>query len=382
MALRRARVLCPEAVFLSGHLDDYLERSRNVLRLLEERAPRVLPRSIDEFAIDLTGCERLLGDPHTLAASLREAILSEIGLSNTIGLAGTPLVAKVASARGKPEGFLAIPLGGEAAYLAPLPLRALPGIGPKTEIRLRELGLQTIGALARLDPEILRTALGAMGETLGQRARGGTPRLAQKQAIVPFVGQDDGAKELLRDGLFGRQGEHEAKRLPKSLSRERTFAEDQDDALVLDAALVRLVETAVAALRVQKLRGRTLAIHVRYADLRTVSRHVRISRDAEEHQVLAQGRRLLGRLLERRLRIRRLGVGFLGLYPALEQLELFDGPQARSRRALGHALDRVRTRFGWESMRFGAGLVYQPGSRELGSGEPRSREPRLRERGP
>lgn len=385
MALRQARVLCPNAVFVSGHFDDYLERSRAVLRILEDCTPRVLPRSIDEFAIDLTGCERLLGEPEALSRDLRREILRETGLSCTIGLAGTPLVAKIASATAKKaagsklpglvglesatsagvdsahasweRGFLSVPLGQEAQFLAPLPLRALPGIGPKTEIRLRELGLQVLGDVARLDPEILRNALGAMGETLSQRARGGRPRLKLGRAVVPFVGQDDGAKDLIRDGLFGRpkEGTRE-QRLPKSLSRERTFAEDQDAAEVLDAALVRLVEATVAGLRVQQLRGRTLALHVRYADLSTVSRHTRVPNDAEEHQVLALARGLLSRLLERRLRIRRLGVGFLNLYSSVEQLDLFEGPQARSRRALGHALDRVRTRFGWESMRFGAGL--------------------------
>jgi len=385
MALRRARVLCPNAVFVSGHFDDYLERSRAVLRVLEERTPRVLPRSIDEFAIDLTGCERLLGEPEALIRDLKRALLQETGLSCTVGLAGTPLVAKIASATAKKaagsklpglaglesavsvgassaeasweRGFLSVPLGHEAEFLAPLPLRALPGIGPKTEVRLRELGLQRLGDLARLDPEILRSALGAMGETLSQRARGGRPRLEVRRAVVPFVGQDDGAKDLLRDGLFGRPKEGtRQQQLPKSLSRERTFAEDQDDAQVLDAALVRLVEATVAGLRVQQLRGRSLALHVRYADLSTVSRHARVPKDAEEHQVLELARGLLSKLLERRLRIRRLGVGFLNLYSSVEQLSLFEGPKARSRRALGHALDRVRTRFGWESMRFGAGL--------------------------
>lgn len=385
MALRRAKVLCPNAVFVSGHFDDYLERSRAVLRILEERTPRVLPRSIDEFAIDLTGCERLLGQPEEVIRGIKRALLEETGLSCTVGLAGTPLVAKIASATAKKSagsklpglggleaavssaassseaswerGFLSVPLGHEAEFLAPLPLRALPGIGPKTEARLRELGLQRLGDLASLDPEILRSALGVMGETLSQRARGGRARLEVRRTVVPFVGQDDGAKDLLRDGLFGRpkEGTRE-QRLPKSLSRERTFAEDQDDAEVLDAALVRLVEATVAGLRVQQLRGRTLALHVRYADLSTVSRHTRVPKDAEEHQVLELARGLLERLLQRRLRIRRLGVGFLNLYSSVEQLDLFEGPQARSRRALGHALDRVRTRFGWESMRFGAGL--------------------------
>lgn len=383
MALRRARVLCPNAVFVAGHFDDYLERSRAVLRILEERTPRVLPRSIDEFAIDLTGCERLLGKPEVVIRDLKRALLEETGLSCTVGLAGTPLVAKIASATAKKSagsklpglggleaaassaassseaswerGFLYVPLGHEAEFLAPLPLRALPGIGPKTEVRLRELGLQRLGELASLDPEILRSALGVMGETLSQRARGGRARLEVRRAVVPFVGQDDGAKDLLRDGLFGRPKEG-AQQRPKSLSRERTFAEDQDDAEVLDAALVRLVEATVAGLRVQQLRGRTLAVHVRYADLSTVSRHARVPKDAEEHQVLQLARGLLDRLLQRRLRVRRLGVGFLNLYSSVEQLDLFEGPQARSRRALGHALDRVRTRFGWESMRFGAGL--------------------------
>lgn len=358
MALRRARALCPQARFVSGHFDEYLRASRRVLALLEGRLPRVVPRSIDEFSLDLTGCERLLGDPSRLVEGLRVTLRLETGLDSTVGLAGTPLTAKVASSQAKPNGFLCIVPGSEADFLAPLPLRSLPGVGPKTELRLRELGLRRIGDLAQLDPRVLRAALGAAGESLGVRARGGLARLDERAPAMPFVGKDDGAKEVLRDGLFGRSPEGE--RVARSLSRERTFLEDQDDQGVLDAALVRLVEQAVGSLRVQGLRARSLAVHVRYADLKTISKHLRLPPEAEEDQVLQLGRRLLGALLERRLRIRRLGVALLNLYPAAEQLTLFEGPGARSRRALGHTLDRVRTRFGWESMRLGAGLVDSP----------------------
>ncbi|MGE0707409.1 MAG: DNA polymerase IV [Planctomycetota bacterium] len=370
MALRRAHALCPDAVFVPGSFAHYLERSRQVQALLEERVPRVIPRSIDEFDLDLTGTERLLGDPGALTEDLRAAIRARTGLSCSAGLAATPLVAKVAAAERKPGGFLRVPPGDEEAFLAPLPLHKLPGVGPRTEERLRELGLSTVGELARVDPALLQSALGARGAQLGERARGGAARLETGRAVIlPFFAADTAAAR--REGGPGRAGQSRggapsddaagedaggegAGRGPRSLSRERTFAEDQDDRRVLDAALVRLVEQAVAGLRVQGLRARCLAVRVRYADLRAVSRQARLPLDAEEQRVTALARRLLDRLLERRLRVRRLGVALSKLVVQHEQLQLFEGPRDRSRRALGQALDAIRTRHGFESVHFAA----------------------------
>lgn len=348
MALRRAWALCPQAAFVSGSPERYLELSRAVLGILEERTPRVVPRSIDEFDVDLTGCERLLGAPLGVAHRLRAEIGRTTRLTSSVGLAGTPLTAKVATNECKPDGLLQVELGGEAAFLAPLPIRKLPGVGPKTEDRLRELGIRTVGDLAALDLDVVKNALGARGEQLVQRARGGTPRLQERTPILmPFTQAGACAPEL--------EERPREDALPQSLSRARTFAEDQDDRLVLDAALVRLVERATAALRVQKLRARSLAVVVRYADLKTVSRRVRVPRGAQEHRLLALARRVLERLLERRLRIRRLGVAFSGLTREYEQLQLFEGPQARSKRALGQAMDRIRDKHGWGSVRLGSG---------------------------
>lgn len=346
MALRRALALCPQATFVSGSFHNYLARSRQVLDILEARVPRVVPRSIDEFDLELTGCERLLGDPRALVESLRREIHAQTGLTCSAGLAGSPLCAKVAAGHRKPDAFLPIPPGGEAEFLAPLPLRDLPGVGPRTEERLRELGLSTVGELAAIDEEVLLAALGARGAQLGERARGGRPRLPRGRAVaVPFLGQDATPESL---------ASQQEVQLPRSLSRSRTFAEDQDDRIVLDAALLRLVEQAVAGLRVKRLRARSLALHVRYADLRVVSRHARIPREAEELRVVNLARRLLERLLERRLRVRRLGVALLNLVEHHEQLTLFEGPESRSRRALGHALDTIRGRHGFDSIHFAA----------------------------
>jgi DNA polymerase-4 len=356
-ALRRAKALCPQAIFVSGSPELYVDLSRTVRRLLVERTPRVIPRSIDEFDIDLTGCERLLGDLTAYARSLQQVVRDETGLPNTMGMAAAPLVAKVAAGEHKPEGFHRVPWGDEAAFLAPLDIRKLPGVGPRTEERLLELGVRTIGELAALDADPVREALGNRGLELHARAHGGPRKLAPERP-----GAGSFAHGWALGGFGGAQAEEAARAtttaelLPRSLSRARTFAEDQDERRLLDAALVRLVENATAALRVRKLRARTLTVSVRYADLRDVSRSRRLPREAEENAVLTAARALLEQLLQRRLRLRRLGVAFHGLSLAYEQLRLFEGPQARSQRALGLALDRVRERHGYEAVRFGGGL--------------------------
>lgn len=354
MALRRAGALCPGAVFLDGHAEAYLDRSRRVRALLEARVPRVVPRSLDEFDLDLTGCERVLGDPLLVARRLQDEVRAALGLPCTVAVAGTPLVAKVAAGEWKPAGVGRVPPGEEAAWLAPLAIRKLPGVGPRTEARLLGLGVTTIGELAALSPGLVRGALGEHGLSLQARARGGEPRLeARARSELSWLGP------FARHDLDPARARQEASSAgaAKSISRQRTFAEDQDEAGVLDAALVRLVEDATAALRVERLRARSLEVSVRWTDLVDEQRRARLPREGEEEAVLLRARELLARLLHRRMRVRRLGVGFHGLVSAHEQRLLFQGPEARSRRALGLALDAVRARFGYEAVRFGSGLT-------------------------
>lgn len=361
MALRRAGALCPRAVFLDGHPEAYLDCSQRVRALLVARVPRVVPRSLDEFDLDLTGCERVLGDPLEVGRRLRAEVLSTVGLPCTVAVAGTPLVAKVAAGEAKPAGLIRVPAGEEAAWLAPLPIGKLPGVGPRTESRLQALGVTTVGELAALPETLVRGALGGQGLALRERARGGTPRLeAQARGFASWLGPFATGQALAHAERAQRpapsEAAEEASPLARSISRQRTFGEDQDDAAVLDAALVRLVEDATAALRVERLRARSVEVSVRWTDLKDELRRARLPREGEEEAVLARARALLARLLRRRMRVRRLGVGFHGLVCAHEQRLLFQGPAARSRRALGLALDTVRTRFGWEAVRFASGL--------------------------
>lgn len=355
-ALRHAHVLCPKARFVSGNPETYLQLSRRVRELLEARTPRVVPRSIDEFDVDLSGCERLLGDLGAYARRLQGEVLSRIGLSCSVGVAGTPLVAKVAADAEKPAGFVLVEPGGEAAYLAPLPIRDLPGVGPVSEGQLVELGVRSIGDLAALDPELLRRALGARGLDLGQRARGGLPRL-------PKVHQSAGSFAIgwgLNPAEATPVEASVEASLPRSLSRERTFGTDQDDRHVLDAALVRLIESAACTLRTRRLAARTLAVGVRYADLVDTSHSRRLPKDPDEAVWIELARELLAKLLRRRQRIRRVRVAFHGITLRPEQRLLFEGePDARNRQALGRAVDSVRSRHGWEALRWASGFDGQ-----------------------
>ncbi|MFQ6672810.1 MAG: DNA polymerase IV, partial [Candidatus Tectimicrobiota bacterium] len=226
MPIARARRLCPHAVFLRGDFARYRRASRRVFRCFEPYTPKVESLGLDEAYLDLTGCGRLLGHPMAVAARLQREILSAAGLPCSIGVASSRLVAKVASGLAKPRGLLRIPPGAEAAFLSPLPLHRLPGVGPATLRALRALGLTTVGDLAALDRSLLERTFGqAAGASLWRRAR----------------------------GLDSPRGPFTPSEMPKSIGRERTFAEDVHDRNRIEATLSALVQRSATAMRAQGL---------------------------------------------------------------------------------------------------------------------------------
>jgi DNA polymerase-4 len=172
MPLRTAARLCPQAVFLDGRHDLYAEWSDRVAAILEKYSPTVEMTSIDEAYLDLAGTERLHGPPLVAAHKLEREIWEVTGLPCSVGLAATRLVAKVASDQAKPRGLLWVPGGSEPAFLAPLPVRRIPGIGKVTEAALGALGIETVGQLAEVPREKLEEVFGQWGTALYRKARG------------------------------------------------------------------------------------------------------------------------------------------------------------------------------------------------------------------
>ncbi|CAN5126907.1 DNA polymerase IV [soil metagenome] len=324
MPIGEAYRRCPGAVYLPGHPDLYARAARAVRRVFRRFTPAVEPVSIDEAYLDLSGTERLFGPPAETAGRIRVAIRAETRLPASMGLATSKVVAKIASDLAKPEGFLNVWPGREAAFLAPLPIERMPGIGPATRARLAEFNLRTLGDLARLDPEFLEGVLGAWGPELLARARG----------------EDS-------NGVAARER-------PKSVSRECTFGEDTDDAAFCEAVLVSLSERACRDLRGHRLTARTVTLKLRYRDFTTVTRSATLATPTDSDRMVAAVLRDLFRAAyARRVRVRLLGAGLSNLVGAAPQLDLFAEPRALAWERLLAPLDRLRARYGAESVRSG-----------------------------
>jgi DNA polymerase-4 len=329
MPISEAWRLCPHAVYLPGRHTLYAHYARSVRRIFRKVTPAVEPVSIDEAYLDLTGTERLHGTPAATADRLRRRILEETGLSASLGLASSKVVAKIASELAKPAGFLWVWSGREAALLSPLPIERMPGIGPATRARLLEFNVRTLGDLARIDPPYLEAAFGEGGPMLHARARG-----------------EDGSSEVA------------AREQPKSISRETTFDEDTTDLERCEAVLFHLAEHAARDLRGHRLTARTVVLKLRYRDFTTITRRTTLATPTDSDRVIAAAARaLFHAAYARRVAVRLLGVGLANLVDAAPQLDLFAEPRALAWERLITALDRLRGRWGFEAVRTGPTLL-------------------------
>jgi DNA polymerase-4 len=329
MPLRTAARLCPHAVFLDGHHSRYGEWSDRIAAILARYSPTVEMVSIDEAYLDLAGSERLLGAPLAAAHRLRNEIFKRTSLPSSIGVASTRLVAKVASEQAKPRGLLWVPPGSEAAFLATLPVRRIPGIGKVTEAALHGLGIQTVARLAAIPQEKLEAAFGLWGTALWRKARG----------------QD--SYEFLTDAE------------PKSISNNQTFGEDTDDPEFLHTALSFLSQKATKRLREAGLRARTLTLTIRYTGFETHTHARTLAEPTDlDSATHATFRALLEKHWDRRRKVRLLGVSFTGFIAAAEpeQLSLLEAGRRERLERLARATDKLRDRFGFDTLQLGGSL--------------------------
>jgi len=323
MPVMRARRLCPDLVTVAPDFATYQEVSFGVMEVFRSVTPLVEPLSLDEAFLDVRGAARRLGTATQVAAWIRAAVEDEQGITCSVGVAGTKFVAKLASARCKPDGLLVVPPAGVVAFLHPLPVEALWGVGDKTAELLRRLGLRTVSDLARTREQTLQRALGpAVGAHLSALAWG-----RDERRVVP--------------------GEPE-----KSIGAEETFPRDVDDADLVLRELLRLSERTAARLREQCVAARTVSIKVRFADFTTItrSRTLRLPTDTGR-EVYDTARQLFEALGLQRARLRLVGVRAEALVPAeraARQLAL--GERENGWREAEQAVDRA-------SRRYGAGVV-------------------------
>jgi DNA polymerase-4 len=331
MPLVTALRLCPSAVVLPVDFPAYRAASADVFAIARAYTPQVEPVSLDEAYLDVANSQRRFGAPPAIATEIRDRILDECGLTASFGVAGSKTVAKIASELRKPRGMVVVAPGEEAAFLAPLRVRALPGLGPAAEAALEGLGVTTLGQLAALPVEVLRRRLGdAAGRSLWQRA----------------AGIDDGTVTVP-----GR---------PKSVSREETFLEDVGDRRLLEDRVRQLAADVGRRLRAGGWNAATVTLKLRDAHFTTSSRQRTLPAPVDADRLLAAAALELFAASWGGERLRLLGVGASGLGDA-GQLDLLD-PEVERESRLDRVLDDLHRRFGDRAPRRGASA---PGLRDL-----------------
>jgi len=328
MPLRTAGRLCPHAIFLEPRHHLYSGWSDRISAILGKYSPVVEMASVDEAYLDLAGTEKLHGPPLAAADALLREITAKTALPCSGGLARTRLVAKVASDQAKPHGLLWVPPGSEEAFLAPLGVRRIPGIGKVTEAALHSLGIETVGQLAAIPQEKLESQFGRWGTALYRKARG-------EDTYEFFVDAE-----------------------PKSISQNQTFSFDTDDRATLDRTLSLLCQKAMKRLREASLSASTITLTIRYAGFETITRAQTLREPTHlDPVVLETLRRLFDRHWDRARKVRLLGVALTSFTHGGEQLELLDTERRKKLEKLSQAADQLRDRFGFSKVQFGGSLI-------------------------
>jgi DNA polymerase IV len=332
MPLRTAAKLCPLAVFVNGHPERYRQYSVKVHEVLGHFSPLVEMASVDEAYLDMTGTERLHGPPLRSADRLHQAMKSATELNCSIGIGASRLIAKVSSAKAKPNGVFWVLPGQEAKFLAPLDVGDIPGVGKVMEQKLHDMGIQRVGDLARLEDGDLERRFGKWGLALAGKSRG----------------EDAG-------GWFDSEvGENVE---PKSISHEHTFNEDTADAERLQSTLMRLAEMVARRLREGGYHARTIQLKLRYKDFTTIMRARSLEQPTQiDNEIFQQIWRLFLDNWKPGAPVRLLGVQASNFEPGPAQMDLLDsGRQQRLKKAI-EAADHLRDKFGEAAIGLATGL--------------------------
>lgn len=332
MPLRTAAKLCSQAVFLESHHELYGQWSDRVAAILSKYSPIVEMASIDEAYLDLAGTERLHGPPLAAAHKLLREITGTTSLPCSGGLGATRLVAKVASEQAKPRGLVWIPPGSESAFLAPLSVRRIPGIGKVTEAALNSLGIETVGQLQTQSLERLEETFGRWGTALYRKARG-------IDSYEFFVDAE-----------------------PKSISHNQTFGHDTNDRARLESTLSHLCQKAAKRLRDAGLHARIITLTLRFADFKTITRNYTLTEPSDLDVVFLKAiRDLFSRTWNGAAMLRLVGVALSSFSAGSGQLDLLDPGRREKLERLARTTDRLRDRFGFSKLQLGGSLAKRTG---------------------
>jgi DNA polymerase-4 len=334
MGATMARRLCPHAIVVSPRIKAYTEASRAVFEVFDQTTPLVEGMSIDEAFLDVGGLRRVSGTPTEIAVRLRRDVLERVGLPITVGVAGTKFLAKVASGVAKPDGLLVVPIGDELAFLHPLAVRRLWGVGPVTADKLRDRGITTVGDVARLGEANLVAMLGsAAGTHLHALAHNRDPRIVR----------------------VGRRR--------RSIGSQRALGHARRTPQELDTVVVALVDRITRRMRSAERVGRSVVLRLRFDDYSRATRSHTLARaTAQTESILNATRDLLRAALPM---IESRGITLVGVSvgnlddTGVVQLELPFDP--RRGQALDATLDDVRERFGSAAITRAVLLDHNPG---------------------
>ena len=316
MPIFEARRLCPNGVFLPVRRRRYQEVSQQVMEVLETVSPLVEQVSIDEAFIDITGTESLHGPETALIVKIKEAIKHRTSLTCSIGIAPNRFLAKIASEMNKPDGWTIINEEDVAALLQKLPINKIPGIGQKTALVMKELGIQMAVDILRFPREFWVKRLGKGGIDLYERAQGIGPA-----AVTPH-------------------------RAPKSCSAEDTFSSDTGDLEELKKWLLHQAEEVGRDLRKHGFKGKTITLKVKFSNFKTVIRSTTLPEATHSTRVICDTAVKLLLALKLKEKVRLTGVGVSNFAVGMEQKGLFPNKFLHKQEDLDRALDRIHDKFG------------------------------------
>ena len=333
MPMRMAKQLCPEAVVLRGNSGVYSKYSDMVTEIIREQVPLYEKSSIDEFYIDLTGMDRFFGC-HQLATELRSKIIKETGLPISFGLSINKTVSKIATGEAKPNNQIRIASGLEKPFLAPLSVRKIPMVGQVTYKSLCDLGIKKIKTVQEMPLEMMSKVLGKNGSVIWKKANG-----IDHSPVVQYQER-------------------------KSISTERTFDRDTTDVIKLRSLLTAMAQELTYQLRSGNKLTACVSVKIRYSDFQTYTMQKRIPYSASDHSIFPVVLDLFGKLYQRRLLVRLIGVNFSHLVEGGHQINRFQDSDKIIN--LYQAMDRIRKRYGSRAVINAAGM----GAKSIGRSNP------------
>jgi len=324
MPMKLARNLCPDAIVIRGDMELYSNYSNMVTDIIAEKAPLYEKASVDEHYIDLTGMDRFYGCAQW-SHELRGTIIKETGLPVSMGLSINKTVSKIAAGEAKPNGEIEVGKSIILPFLDPLSIKKIPMIGQKTYHTLRSMGISTILTLRNIPAEMLEKLMGKNGLEIWKKANG--------IDFTPVISYSE----------------------RKSISTEHTFDKDTTDLVRLNQLLVSMVEKIAFELRKQEKLTSCITVKIRYSNFDTHTLQKRIPYTSFDHVLAGIAKELFGRLYQRRMLIRLIGVRFSYLVRGVQQLDMFDDTPEKV--SLYMAMDKLRKRFGRYAVQRAAGVM-------------------------